>query len=228
MNSELRARLESLADPGYRAFSARLLPGGTPLLGVRLPALRRIARELSRGDWRAYLDGAADGSFEEILLQGMVIGYAEMDMGERQHRTAAFVPKISNWSVCDSFCAGLKAVREDPDSWWTFLLPYVTGRREYAVRFGVVMLLLYYIDEAHLADVLSLLGRTDCRGTAARTAVSWAAAECYIRFPEPTEAFLSGGTLDPLVLRGALQKIVESHRVDADTKTHIRAWRGSL
>ena len=117
MNSELRARLESLADPGYRAFSARLLPVGTPLLGVRLPALRRIARELSRGDWRAYLDGAADGSFEEILLQGMVIGYAEMDMGERQHRTAAFVPKISNWSVCDSFCAGLKAVREDPDSW---------------------------------------------------------------------------------------------------------------
>ena len=94
MNSELRARLESLADPGYRAFSARLLPVGTPLLGVRLPALRRIARELSRGDWRAYLDGAADGSFEEILLQGMVIGYAEMDMGERQHRTAAFVPKI--------------------------------------------------------------------------------------------------------------------------------------
>ncbi len=100
------------ADPGYRAFSARLLPVGTPLLGVRLPALRRIARELSRGDWRAYLDGAADGSFEEILLQGMVIGYAEMDMGERQHRTAAFVPKISNWSVCDSFCAGLKAVRK--------------------------------------------------------------------------------------------------------------------
>ena len=49
MNSELRARLESLADPGYRAFSARLLPVGTPLLGVRLPALRRIARELSRG-----------------------------------------------------------------------------------------------------------------------------------------------------------------------------------
>ena len=67
MNSELRARLESLADPGYRAFSARLLPVGTPLLGVRLPALRRIARELSRGDWRAYLDGAADGSFEETV-----------------------------------------------------------------------------------------------------------------------------------------------------------------
>ncbi len=89
------------------------------------------------------------------------------------------------------------------------------------------MLLLYYIDEAHLADVLSLLGRTDCRGTAARTAVSWAAAECYIRFPEPTEAFLSGGTLDPRPARRPA-KIVESHRVDADTKTHIRAWRGSL
>ena len=228
MPSVLRARLESLAEPDYRAFSARLLPPGTPLLGVRLPALRRIARELCRGDWRAYLEEADDDSFEEILLQGMVIGYADMHTGERQRRTAAFVPKIGNWSVCDSFCAGLKSVREAPDSWWAFLRPFVTSRQEYEVRFGVVMLLLYYIDEAHLADVFSLLGRADCRETAARTAVSWAAAECYIRFPGPTKAFLSEGRLDCPTLRGTLQKIVESNRVDADIKAYIRTWRGSL
>ena len=226
--STLRPQLESLADPDYREFSARLLPPGTPLLGVRLPALRKLARRLAKDGWRTYLEEEADDTFEEILLQGMVIGCADVPTAERQALTAAFVPKIGNWSVCDSFCAGLKAVREDPDSWWTFLMPYVTDTEEYAVRFGVVMLLFYYIDEAHLPAVLALLGQADCQGPAARTAVSWAAAECCIRFPEPTEAFFADGRLAPSPLRGALQKLVESHRVGEADKARYRAMRSAI
>lgn len=226
--SSLRSRLEALADPDYREFSARLLPAGTPLLGVRLPALRKMARDLAKDGWRAYLEEAGSDTFEETLLQGMVIGCADVPTSERQALTAAFVPQIDNWSVCDSFCAGLKAVRQDPDSWWTFLRPYVKGADEYAVRFGVVMLLFYYIDEAHLPAVLSLLARVDCRGPAACSAVSWAAAECCIRFPEPTEAFFAAGRLAPLPLRGALQKLVESNRVKEADKARYRALRSAI
>ena len=82
VNQSLRHRLECLAEPDYQAFSSRLLPKGTPLLGVRLPVLRKIARELARKDWHFYLDTASNDSFEEILLQGMVIGYADMPVDE--------------------------------------------------------------------------------------------------------------------------------------------------
>lgn len=228
VNQSLRHRLECLAEPDYQAFSSRLLPKGTPLLGVRLPLLRKIARELARKDWHFYLDTASNDSFEEILLQGMVIGYADMPVDERQSRTVVFVPKIDNWSVCDSFCSGLKAVHEHPESWWSFLQPYLASQQTYAVRFGVVMLLLYFIDEDHLSAVLSLLGRVECREPAARTAVSWAAAECYIRFPDLTEAFLLGGNLELPVLRGTLQKILESHRISNGDRDRIRLWRNSL
>ena len=72
----LREKLEALADPEYRAFTARLLPtvGENRILGVRLPALRKLAKELAHGDWRAYLAGASDDFMEEIMLQGMTIG----------------------------------------------------------------------------------------------------------------------------------------------------------
>ena len=104
MEIDIKAELVRLAEPEYAVFSRRLLPGTENVLGVRLPLLRRLARRIAKGDWAAYLDTAGDGSFEEVMLQGMVIGAICAPPQEVLARTAAFVPKIDNWSVCDSFC----------------------------------------------------------------------------------------------------------------------------
>ena len=53
--TEIRRRLEELAEPGYRDFNRKLLPGVEDMLGVRTPALRRLAREITKGDWRGYV-----------------------------------------------------------------------------------------------------------------------------------------------------------------------------
>ena len=78
----LQARLRSLADPAYRAFQQKLVPDVTNLLGVRVPALRQLARELVRGDWRGYLEAARHETYEETMLQGLVLGCARMEQNE--------------------------------------------------------------------------------------------------------------------------------------------------
>ena len=78
--SEIRRRLEELAEPGYRDFNCKLLPGVEDMLGVRTPALRRLAREIAKGDWRGYVDQVrtawqqGETCHEERLLWGMVVG----------------------------------------------------------------------------------------------------------------------------------------------------------
>jgi len=47
IDADLRARLPSLVDPAYLAQITRLVPGAK-ILGVRVPALRGLARELDR------------------------------------------------------------------------------------------------------------------------------------------------------------------------------------
>lgn len=102
----LQARLRSLADPAYQAFQQKLVPDVTNLLGVRVPALRQLARELVRGDWRGYLEAARHDTYEETMLQGLVLGCARMEQNELFARLAAFVPHIDNWAVCDVTCGG--------------------------------------------------------------------------------------------------------------------------
>ncbi len=224
---ELRAWLEERAEESYRRFSSSLLPPeeGATMLGVRLPLLRRLAARLAKGDWTAYLAAARDDSFEEILLQGMVIGTAPAPLPVRLEHTARFVPKIRNWSVCDSFCAGLKTRPEEREELAAFLTPYFSSPREFDVRFGVVMRLFYFIDETWLDETLALLRGVTHEGYYARMAVAWAASVGYAAFPEKTERFLQSGALTGETYRKALQKILESRQVDETAKARIRTMR---
>ena len=223
--TELQARLRALAEPDYQAFASRLLPGVDNLLGVRIPHLRKLARQLAREDWRAALTAMGDGSFEEVLLQGLLIGCAKGTPAEILPHVAAFVPKIDNWSICDSFCSSLKAVLDDRERWWRFLVPYLEDERTYCVRFGVVMLLTYYRDEAYIDRVLERLRAVRHGAYYARMAVGWAVALCFARFPQRTYPLLAAGVLDDQTRGMALRKILDSRQIPPEQKARIRAMR---
>ena len=226
----LRAHLESLAEPAYRAFSSALIPGlgAQEMLGVRLPALRSIARTLARGDWRAYLSAASDASFEEIMLQGMVIGAAKTDAEETLSLVSRFVPKITNWSVCDSFCAGLVLARAEPARVWEFIVPYAEDAREYHARFGIVMLLMYYIDADHIDRVLSLIASLKSTAFYAEMAAAWALSQCCVAFPAQTQPVIGACLPTRRAATLALQKVVESNRAGAEMKAWAREKKRAL
>ncbi len=221
----LRERLEALAEPAFRQFSLSLLPTLPPerLLGVRLPALRRLAHEIVRGNWRDYLQNASDQSFEEILLQGMVIGLIPEGPQTMFPLVEAFLPKIDNWSVCDSFCSGLKLARRFPNETLAFLLPHLQDEREYTVRFTVVMLLLYFSAPEYTASTLALLDKVRHEGYYVRMAVAWAVSVCFAKSPTVTAGYLSRCRLDDFTHHKAIQKITESKRISAEEKALARS-----
>jgi len=225
MNPTMKEQLLDLADENYRKFSASLIPNINNVLGVRLPELRKIARKIAAGDWQAYLAQADSDYFEEIMLQGMVIGYAKSDIEEILRYTADFIPKIDNWSVCDSFCAGLKFTIPHRERVWAFLQPYLRSGQEYEIRFGVVMLLDFYIDAEYINRVLQLLDEAKHEGYYVKMAVAWALSTFYVKLPEPTLAYLQSNTLDDFTFNKALQKITESYRIDPEAKKMIRGMK---
>lgn len=225
METSVKEQLRAWADEEYRAFSAGLIPNVENMLGVRLPMLRKLAKEIAKGDWRAYLAEAEDDYFEETMLQGMVIGYAKADIDEILGYVAEFVPKIDNWSVCDSFCIGLKFAKQHQEKVWAFLQPYFVSKREYELRFGVVMLLNYYIEEPYISQVLRILDQVRHEGYYVKMAVAWAVSICFVKLPEPTMALLKNHSMDDFTYHKSLQKITESLRVDPETKALIRSMK---
>lgn len=222
---ELKEKLLSLADEKYKVFSSGLIPGEDRMLGVRLPVLRDLAKEIAKGDWRDYLADAQDDTHEEIMLQGLVIGYAKAAPEEILSYTVKFVPKISNWGVCDSFCTGLKLSKKQPQLVWDFLAPYLNSGKEFEIRFAVIMMLAHFITDEYIDGVLSRLDQAHHDGYYVKMGVAWAVSVCYVKYPEKTMAFLRQCHLDDFTFNKSLQKILESYRVDQDAKALIRAMK---
>lgn len=224
MRDEIRARLFAMSEEKYRKFSCALIPNCRTILGVRLPHLRALAKELAV-DPDAYFAEPCGDLFEEVMLRGMVIGCMKCPTEQRIQHIRDFMPLIDNWSVCDSFCAGLKEAKKKPDMYWTCILPYLHSEQAFEVRFGVVMLLDHFAWGEWLPRMLEQMQQIDHPDYYVRMAVGWAVSVCYIRNPAYTWYWMQRGMLDPETERMTIQKILDSRRVTRADRERIYTLR---
>lgn len=224
-NVQIRTQLEHLAEPAFRQFTEKLLPGTENILGVRLPLLRKMAKELAKGDWKMYLCSASDSSYEEIMLQGMTLGYARGDLQEKREFLERFIPKIDNWSVCDSICSTIKLARNQPEEMWEFLQPYLNSSEEFHIRFALVQLLDYYVNAAYLSMVLEAAQKVKQDDYYVNMAQAWLLSICYREFPKETLLVLERNALNDFTHNKAIQKITESLKVPGEEKERVKRLR---
>jgi 3-methyladenine DNA glycosylase AlkD len=227
MERSIKEQLEELAEEKYRIFSSSLTPGKDNIMGVRLPHLRKIAKNIVKGDWRTFLKSASDDTMEEVMLQGMVIGSCNADIGEVLQLSADFIPKIDCWPVCDSFCQGLKITIANKERMWEFLQPYLSSDKDYEIRFGVVMM-LYYLTPEYAPLAFSHFDRIKQEGYYVRMAIAWVLSMYYVNLPEQTMAYLKNNNLDNFTYNKALQKITESLRVDETSRAMMKSMKRKL
>lgn len=158
MRQEIRDMLTQYAEQQYKDFSSSLIPGAKPLLGVRLPQLRQLAKSIvndktNKSRWRqetaAYDGDCEDLFFEETMLRGMLISYGtaqkEISCKEGLLYLKEFIPWIDNWSVCDSFCNSFTFANRYREEVWAFLQPYLYSNQQFEVRTGLILLLSQYL-----------------------------------------------------------------------------------
>lgn len=222
----IRKELQALVDFKYQEFHSALVPGTENILGVRIPQLRTLAKDITKREgWRSFVETTDTQYYEETMLQGMIIGLAKMELDERMKYVRTFVPRIDNWAVCDIFCGELKtAVKKDKETVWQFIQPYLKSPEEFEIRFGIVML-FHYIDDEHIDSLLNYADLFDHNAYYARMAMAWMISICFVKFPEKTMEYLRRSKLDNWTYNKALQKTIESLRVDKDTKDILRKMK---
>lgn len=220
----LRARLNERAEAKYRDFSSALLPNVGGVLGVRIPYLRGLAKQSAKNGRPEFAQPFSPQSFEERMVEGLSIAYSNLPQDKMFGLVAQFVPKIDNWSVCDSFCLTLKFIEKNREDAWRFVLPYFDSPEEFKARFARVIFLGYFVDSEHLDDGLRLCSALKNRERYAIMAAAWAIAECAAKFPERVFCFLKS-LGDRELLRLSVRKIRESYRISPEYK---KAFSGLL
>lgn len=223
----LLARLFAEADPAYRAFMTPLVPTVKPwrFIGVRTPALRRMARELAQRDSTACADFLArlpHTYFEENQLHAFALPYAIPADKDEDAAFAAldrFVPFLDNWATCDQLAHPVLA--SCPRKAVPALERWLASEHEYTRRFAIKTLLFEYLGERFDPRYLAWVAAADTGAYYVSMAVAWYVAEALARQPKDALALLESGTLRPWTHNKALQKARESKKVEPALKARL-------
>ena len=218
MIKDLKKELRGLSEPKYQEFSSKLTPNIENILGVRLPNLRRIAKRIAKENYIDFFKQNNDEFMELTMLEGMVIGY--LSLSEQEKYIKNFIPKINNWAVCDSFCAGLKNISLE------FIEPYFNSNKEYELRFAFVILLNYFID-SNYDYVIKKITEFNNEQYYAKMAVAWCLSICIIKNYKQALNDIKTLKIHPWVLKKGITKAIESLRLTKEQKEELRLIRNS-
>lgn len=228
MYDDIVMKLAKLAEGNetYAAFNKRIVNTKMPVIGVRVPDLRRLARELAPDMSVANISElltVQDESFDYVLLCGLLITHARLDDQTAIDLTRQYLPRIDSWAHIDVFIE--KKRRFAGESWWNFALECLQSEAEFTVRYGVVSLMTNFLDEAHINQVFAVLRDITHDGYYVKMALAWLYATAAVNFFELTLAELENGHVDAWTRNKAYQKMRESRRFTSEQQDIIAKYK---
>jgi len=218
--------LFELQDEKYRAFHAKLMPeiAYERIIGVRTPALRNYAKEVAKmPEAMEFLQELPHTYYEENNLHGTLLNIFYKDVEELLNQLEIFLPYVDNWATCDMlspkvFKKNLPLVYERVKKW-------LNSEDTYVVRFAIVTLLGFFLDEAFEPEMLDLVARVKSEEYYIKMAIAWYFSIALVKQYEVTIPYFTEPVLELWTHNKALQKAVESLRIDKETKEYLKGLK---
>ena len=217
---------EIRSDKDYRALQQRILPNIDPelIIGVRTPAVKAYAKELRKsGDHKAFIQNVPHKYFEENLLHVIVLN-DEKDFDDLIRETEIILPYIDNWAVCDQFVP--KAFKKNRDELLVFIKKWLASGEEYTIRYGIKMLMSFYLDENFSTEYMEMVissDKPDLKYVSMMTA--WYFATALAKQYDAAVKVIEEKRLDRVTHNKAIQKAVESFRITDEQKAYLRTLK---
>lgn len=203
------------------------------IMGLHLPEMKQVAKELAKEPdvclllksfEKVHQANLFELAYEETLVWGLTINALKCPLEERMNFLQAYIPVLDNWAVCDSFCCNAKWAQKMPaHDLWTFLLPYFHSKKEFEVRFAIVMSMCYLMNEEWLPTVFHQLEAIQLSEVISeydlphspyyvRMGMAWLLATALAKYLDATRAFMNRTSLPEDVKRLYVRKARESFR----------------
>ena len=214
--------LFSIQDPEYRRFQCKLMPTVAPdtVIGVRTPELRALAKKL-KGDPRAeaFLSELPHRYYEENNLHAFLIEQiADYDACIRA--LERFLPYVDNWATCDMLRP--KCFKRHLDELLKQMEVWLVSPYPFTVRFGIEMLMTFYLDEAFDPRYLELVAGVRREEYYVNMMCAWYFATALAKQWDSAVIYLEESRLPLWVHNKTIQKALESFRIDNRQKEYLR------
>lgn len=223
---KITKELFALRDESYLEFHKKLIPNipEDKIIGVRTPALRKYAKEVAkRPEAYDFLQELPHSYYEENNLHGALLGLLYRDVETYLEELEKFLPYVDNWATCDMM--GPKVFKKNLPLVYEHVKKWLTSNDTYTVRFGIVTLLGYFLEEAFEVEMLELVAGIRSEEYYIKMAVAWYFSMALVKQYDAAIPYLEKQVMSAWVHNKAIQKAIESYQIDTDTKKYLRTLK---
>ena len=237
VEDRIQEALFDAQDLKFKAFHSRLIPTipADTVIGVRTPDLKLIAKNFSADpNIDKFLDKLPHKYYDENQVHSFILSGIK-DFDECIAQVEKFLPYVDNWATCDQLRPKVLGKRpENRKKLLEFIKLWVRGRLvsgeqaeddTYIVRFGVEMLMTWFLDEYFEPMFLRWVAEVRREDYYVKMMVAWYFATALAKQYDATIPYIQKHKLEPWTHNKAIQKACESFRVTPKHKESLRKLR---
>jgi 3-methyladenine DNA glycosylase AlkD len=194
------------------------------MLGIKIPILRSIAKEISKTNIEEFLKVSNENYFEEIMLQGFVISYIKKEKVFYSY-FKKYIKRIDNWSLCDSFCNSIKIVEKYEEKYFKEAIKLSLSEEEFISRVGLIIILNHFIKEENITVIFDTLNKIKTDKYYINMAEAWLVCEIYTKYPKLALEFIKNNTMNDFTHNKSISKIHDSYRVSLEEKEYLNTLK---
>ncbi len=224
----LLGRINHLIDPSYAKFSEKLKASPRPILGIRMPNLTKVSKELAKTENSSFLDDFLlypTVWYEEVILAYKVLGLLKLDITTNIMYLDKLLDYNDSWASNDCLCSVFTAPKKNQIEYWPFIKGYLESPNPWDIRFATITMMNYYLNDEYAHEVLKLLQAVHSDHYYVNMGLAWTFATAAAKQRDLTIPYLEKGVLNEVVRKKAIQKCIESFRVSDDDKALLRSMR---
>ena len=225
ISGDIYKELVSLQDKGYRDMQITIIPtvDADSIIGVRTPALRTLAKELSkREDIGQFLDSLPHKYFEENQLHAFIL--SGMKDAERAFELVdKFLPYVDNWATCDQMSP--KIFKKHKELLLEYTDKWIGSDHPYVKRFGIGMLMEHFLDENFKTSYLTKVSKIRSDEYYVNMMIAWYFATALAKQYDATLPYIEKNKLDIWTHNKSIQKAVESYRITPEQKEYLKTLK---
>ena len=225
ISSDIYKELVSLQDKGYRDMQITIIPSvdADSIIGVRTPALRSLAKELSkREDIGTFLNDLPHKYFEENQLHAFILSGMK-DADKAFELTDKFLPYVDNWATCDQMSP--KIFKKHKDLLLEYTDKWIKSDLTYMKRFGIGMLMEHFLGDDFKTTYLTKVSKIRSDEYYVNMMIAWYFATALAKQYDATLPYLEKQKLAIWTHNKSIQKAVESYRITPEQKEYLKTLK---
>lgn len=215
--------LKSLARLEKIDWTRNILNTKMPLLAITSPEVKRIAKEISKGNFISFLDLWLWDYYENTALNGTLISKIK-NFNVYKKYLFKYASLADCWASCDVLTFNVN--EKNREDFFNLAIFLTKSEKPFARRIGINIFFKFIENDDYLNKIFKILNNfKNEKEYYVNMCIAWFVAECFVKNRNLTLEFLKENILNNFTINKAVQKCRDSFRVSSEDKEMLLSFK---